>query len=198
MKTIIYTKYVKNLLLLAFALASTVTFAQEEEEAKKFSLSGSVDAYYRTNLNGDNGFDDGSGLPNAAPGSSFANLPGFALGMANVIAAYEGEDVGFVADLVFGPRGTDAIFASPLYSATGNIVNQLYVYWNLSESVKLTFGNFNTFLGYEVISPVANFNYSTSYLFSYGPFSHTGLLMTGHLRLTSQVDLICPMSSSWE
>ena len=82
-------------------LASTVTFAQEEEEAKKFSLSGSVDAYYRTNLNGDNGFDDGSGLPNAAPGSSFANLPGFALGMANVIAAYEGEDVGFVADLVF-------------------------------------------------------------------------------------------------
>ena len=36
-------------------------------------------------------------------------------------------------------------------------------------------GNFNTFLGYEVISPTANFNYSTSYLFSYGPFSHTGI-----------------------
>ena len=42
-------------------------------------------------------------------------------------------------------------------------------------AVKLTMGNFNTFLGYEVISPVSNFNYSTSYLFSYGPFSHTGL-----------------------
>ncbi len=41
--------------------------------------------------------------------------------------------------------------------------------------MKLTLGNFNTFLGYEVISPVANFNYSTSYLFSYGPFSHTGI-----------------------
>jgi hypothetical protein len=49
------------------------------------------------------------------------------------------------------------------------------VYWNVHESVKVTFGNFNTFLGYEVISPTANFNYSTSYLFSYGPFSHTGL-----------------------
>ena len=36
-------------------------------------------------------------------------------------------------------------------------------------------GNFNTFLGYEVISPAGNFNYSTSYMFSYGPFSHTGL-----------------------
>ena len=39
----------------------------------------------------------------------------------------------------------------------------------------MTLGNFNTFLGYEVISPTANFNYSTSYMFSYGPFSHTGL-----------------------
>ncbi|RTE53047.1 porin [Arenibacter aquaticus] len=174
MKSIISTKYVKNLFFLAVALASTMTYAQEEED-KKFTISGSVDAYYRTNLNGNNDFDTTSGMPNAAPGSSFANLPGFALGMANVIAGYEGEDVGFVADLVFGPRGTDAIFASPLYSATGNIVNQLYVYWNVSESVKFTFGNFNTFLGYEVISPVANFNYSTSYLFSYGPFSHTGI-----------------------
>jgi hypothetical protein len=151
---------------LAFGL-----FAQEEEteEKKSFSFSGSIDAYYRANLTAPN--DENA----IAPGSSFANLPGFSLGMANIIASYEGEKIGFVADLVFGPRGTDAIFASPMYSATGNIVNQLYAYWNVSESVTLTFGNFNTFLGYEVISPVANFNYSTSYLFSYGPFSHTGL-----------------------
>jgi len=33
----------------------------------------------------------------------------------------------------------------------------------------------NTYLGYEVISPAGNFNYSTSYLFSNGPFSHVGL-----------------------
>src|SRR5690606_5781336 len=32
-----------------------------------------------------------------------------------------------------------------------------------------------TFLGYEVISPAVNFHYSTSYMFSYGPFSHTGV-----------------------
>jgi hypothetical protein len=145
------------------------TTAETTEEKNSFSFSGSVDAYYRTNLNGPNGEDA------IAPGSSFANLNGFALGMANFVASYEGEKVGFVADLVFGPRGTDAIFASPMYSQTGNIVNQLYAYWNISESVKLTLGNFNTFLGYEVISPVANFNYSTSYLFSYGPFSHTGI-----------------------
>ncbi|SHJ24444.1 outer membrane beta-barrel protein [Pseudozobellia thermophila] len=176
MKAITNTKYIKNIFLSALLFTAVATFAQEdEEEAPKFSFSGSIDAYYRANLNGDNSFDEASGLPNAAPGSSFANLPGFALGMANFVAGYEGEKAGFVADLVFGPRGTDAIFASPIYSATGNIVNQLYAYWNVSDAVTLTFGNFNTFLGYEVISPVANFNYSTSYLFSYGPFSHTGL-----------------------
>ena len=123
MKTVICTKYVKKVItssLMFFAV--TGIMAQEEEETTpKFSLSGSIDAYYRANLNGDNSAPNG--VPNAAPGSSFANLPGFALGMANVIAGYEGEKVGFVADLVFGPRGTDAIFASPIYSATGDIVN---------------------------------------------------------------------------
>lgn len=161
----------KRLFTLTLLFTALIINAQESEETndKKFTLSGSIDAYYRANITGPN--DENA----IAPGSSFANLPGFALGMANVIASYEGEKVGFVADLVFGPRGTDAIFASPMYSATGNIVNQLYAYWNVSESVTLTLGNFNTFLGYEVISPVPNFNYSTSYLFSYGPFSHTGL-----------------------
>ena len=162
----------KKLPLLVLMLLTSITmFSQEEEkkeEEKKFSFSGSVDAYFRANLNADEF---------SAPGSSFANLPGFALGMANLVATYEGEKVGFVADLVFGPRGEDATFLSPFLRPGGssNIVNQLYAYWNVSESVKLTFGNFNTFLGYEVISPTANFNYSTSYLFSYGPFSHTGL-----------------------
>ncbi len=93
--------------------------------------------------------------------------------MINLVAGYEGEKVGFVADMVYGPRGADAVFGSPAGSA--QIVNQLYAYWNVSEKVTFTLGNFNTFLGYEVISPTANFNYSTSYLFSYGPFSHTGI-----------------------
>jgi hypothetical protein len=174
MKTIINTNFVKNLFLACFALASTVAIAQDEEKTSKFSFSGTVDAYYRANLNGLNKFIPG--LPDVgpqAPGTSFANRPGFALGMVNLIAGYEGEKTGFVADLVFGPRGEEAVFGSPFGSA--NIVNQLYVYWNVNESTTLTFGNFNTFLGYEVISPAANFNYSTSYMFSYGPFSHAGL-----------------------
>ena len=60
---------------------------------------------------------------------------------------------GFTADLVFGPRGEDATFLSPELRPGGNssIVNQLYAYWNVSDAFTLTLGNFNTFLGYEVI-----------------------------------------------
>lgn len=170
MKKITNTNIVKNALLAAFAMLSITAFAQDEEK-KKFEFSGSADAYFRTNLSTTNTADANGDFEN--PGTSFADQSGFALGMANIIASYEGEKVGFVADLVFGPRGEDAVFLSP--DGSSNIINQLYVYWNVSEKVKLTLGNFNTFLGYEVISPAANFNYSTSYMFSNGPFSHAGL-----------------------
>ncbi len=168
MKTKTVTNFLKKACLLALTFVSFTLVAQEEEEKNwfdNFSISGSVDGYYRYNI----------GAPNdnsEAPATSFANESGFALGMANIIIGYEGENVGFVADLVMGQRGEDAVFNS---DDSAQIVNQLYAYWNVSEKVKLTFGNFNTFLGYEVISPTGNFNYSTSYMFSYGPFSHTGL-----------------------
>lgn len=172
-----FTKLTKRLILpVLFLLGVATVQAQDEDEAAGFSFSGSVDTYFRTNLNGPNTLDlDNDGVDDIiqSPGSSFANLPGFSLGMANLIAGYEGEKVGFVADLVFGPRGTDAVFGAT--TASSSIVNQLYTYWNVSDGFTLTFGNFNTFLGYEVISPTANFNYSTSYMFSYGPFSHSGL-----------------------
>jgi hypothetical protein len=51
----------------------------------------------------------------------------------------------------------------------------MYAYYQLSKNVRLNLGQFNTFLSYEVISPTKNYHYSTSYLFSYGPFNHTGV-----------------------
>ncbi len=158
-----------------------------------FSIMGSADLYFRTNLNSTNNPENGGTL---APATSFANLPGFSLGMANIVGTYEGKKVGFVADLVFGPRGTEAVFGS---SPSQNILNQLYGYWNITDEITATLGNFNTFLGYEVISPAGNFNYSTSYMFSYGPFSHSGLkldfdlgngfsLMTGVFNPTDATD----------
>lgn len=167
------TRYL--LTLLAIFLLTSDLHAQDEleDDASPLSISGSIDAYFRYNLNAKN-----SGTYYETPGTSFGNLPGFSLGMLNLVTSYEGKKVGFVADLVFGPRGEEAVFASPYYSSSrgsSQMINQLYTYWNVNDILTLTMGNFNTFLGYEVISPVANFNYSTSYMFSYGPFSHTGI-----------------------
>ncbi len=163
-----------------FTLINLFTFMtlglaiSQTTDSTSFELVGSVDAYYRATFGAD--FDQ-------APATSFANLPGFSLGMANINATYYKKNAGVVADLVFGPRGEDATFLSPFLRPGGSssIVNQLYAFWDVSDKVTITMGNFNTFLGYEVISPTGNFNYSTSYMFSYGPFSHTGLKVDADL-----------------
>ena len=131
-----------------------------QDETPTLSVSGTVDVYGTTNT------VDGTGTP----GLLIANpekANGFGLGMANTVFSYEGAKSGVVADLAFGPRADDANMAGA--------INQLYAYYNVSESVTITAGQFNTFLGYEVISPAANFNYSLSYLFNAGPVSHTGV-----------------------
>lgn len=161
MKAITITKYVKKSLIFVLALIAFNGFAQEDKEKSPFSILATVDTYYKTNLSS-------SDVGSQSPGTSFADQTGFSLGMANVIASYEGSKTGAVVDLVFGPRGDAAVGSDMPY------VNQLYAYWNVSDKTTLTVGRFNTFLGYEVISPIGNFNYSTSYLFSSGPFSHVG------------------------
>ena len=154
-----------TLVLIGTMIMFNTIKAQDTDDSEPdptFNFSGTVDTYFRASFTEDP----------VAPGTSFANLNGFSLGMANFIVSYEGEKSGFVADVVFGPRGSDAVFGS--VGNSSEMVNQLYAYYNIAEGVTVTLGNFNTFLGYEVISPAANFNYSTSYMFSYGPFSHTG------------------------
>lgn len=186
MKMIIVTNYRKNIVLAFLSLLSISAFAQEEEEAASpFSLSGSIDGYWRTT-----GFD---GDPGTATGTSFANQTGFALGMANIIGSYEGAKTGAVVDLVFGPRGTQATFAT---DALDGIINQAYAYWKVSEGTTLTVGRFNTWVGYEVIAPAANFNYSVSYLFSNGPFSHIGA--KADFTLSDDVSLMLAITNPWD
>lgn len=140
-----------------------VVFAQNKEN-NKFSFSGSVDVYATTNL-----VQNARGsIGILAKNSKNEPAYGFGLGMANTVLTYDSNKAGVVADLAFGPR------ASAANAYEGNI-NQLYVYYRLSNKLVLSLGQFNTFFGYEVISPTGNFNYSVSYLFNAGPFSHTGL-----------------------
>ncbi|MBB5266855.1 hypothetical protein HNQ90_000412 [Algibacter amylolyticus] len=174
----------KKIITLSMLFAATALFAQEEKS--KLSISGSVDAYYQTYLTAPDNV--GAGF-----GTAFAGQSGFALGMGNIIASYEGEKAGAVLDLVTGPRGAGATFNSDIVDG---IVNQAYVYWNVSEGTTLTFGRFNTFLGYEVISPAANFNYSTSYLFSSGPFSHMGI--KADFALSEDFSLMLAVTNPWD
>ena len=149
----------KKIILSAVALIGALTL-NAQDDTPKFSVSGTVDVYGTTNT------VDGTGTP----GLLIANpdkANGFGLGMANTVFSYDSAKSGVVADIAFGPRADDANMAGA--------INQLYAYYNLTEKLTVTAGQFNTFLGYEVISPAANFNYSVSYLFNAGPFSHTGV-----------------------
>lgn len=146
----------KKIILSAIVLASTAIFAQES----KLSISGTVDMYGTVNT------VDGSGTPGLLIANP-ENANAFGLGSINTVFAYETEKAGVVADLAYGPKADDANLAGA--------INQLYVYYNVNDKTTITAGQFNTFLGYEVISPAANFNYTVSYLFNAGPFSHTGI-----------------------
>ncbi|MCE2612757.1 porin [Flavobacteriaceae bacterium D16] len=187
MKTIILTNFGKKILFFAILLIAGIGFAQEEEESSSpFTVSGSIDAYFRTT------FSD-AGVATTATPTSFANQTGFGLGMANLIGTYEAGSTGVVVDLVFGPRGTEATFANDVLNG---IINQAYAYWNVSESTTLTIGRFNTWVGYEVIAPGANFNYSVSYLFSNGPFSHLGV--KADFALSDDISLMLAVTNPWD
>ena len=136
-----------------------LTFGQEEEP--KFNVTGSIDAYYRANLTSIN--DEGA---TGAP-SVFANDPAFSLGMANVTFSYIGEKVGFIADMAHGPRAEE-------YNGD-SVINEAYMYWNATEKVTLFMGRFNSWMGIEKFSPVDNFNYSMSHMFSFSARNFNGL-----------------------
>ncbi|MCB0628789.1 MAG: outer membrane beta-barrel protein [Saprospiraceae bacterium] len=142
---------------------------EKEEDAEKedgdLMISGFVDGYYLFNFNG------AGASPLLTSFTDYNNM--FTLGMANVLFSKEGDKVGFVADLAWGPRAEAA-------NGTGEgiltaAIKQLYMTYAASDAVTFTFGNFSTFVGYELIDAPGNVNYSTSYLFSNGPFYHTGL-----------------------
>ena len=167
-------RYKKLAIILAQLCTSTLAWGQitksvSVDSAQQISLTGSIDTYYHKAFN----------TNESAPRTSFSNLPGFSLGMINFVLEYSGSKTGVVTDLVFGPRGTDAIFNAPASknsqgAGSSHLINQMYVYYVLNDRLRFNAGQFNTFVGYETITPVKNVHYSTSYLFSYGPFNHTG------------------------
>jgi hypothetical protein len=97
--------------------------------------------------------------------------------------------VGLVADLGFGKRGQEFSYneqASEDDKSTV-VIKQLYLTYAVSDKIKFTMGSWGTHVGYEVLDAYLNRNYSMSYLFSFGPFFHTGLKADISLGGTSAV-----------
>lgn len=155
--------------IIAFAMIPAL-FAQDS--TKSLTFSGSVDAYYRYN------FANAPDSYHSNNYTSFTNSQSsFALGMASIRAdatALSGK-VTATADLGFGPRAQEFSYAETPNTTTLAMVKQMFITYAISSKVKLTAGKFATHVGYEVLDPFLNKNYSMSYMFTNGPFSHTGI-----------------------
>jgi hypothetical protein len=161
----------KFLLICALAVSSLAVKAQDSIKVTSDAplvISGSVDAYYKY---------DFAGKKIANIPTSFANEQNsFSLGMIDLGLKKKTGKASFVGELSFGPRSDASI---PTASTSGSYhIQNLYVSYDLTSALNVTGGYMATFVGYEVISPVGNFNYSTSYLFTNGPFQNAGLKFT--------------------
>jgi hypothetical protein len=141
----------------------TTAFAQDSSKALPLSITGSADVYYK--------YDFGETKANNY--TSFTNSHNrFEPGMASVKFDYKTTKVEMVADLGFGKRAQEFSYNDSGISAA---IKQVYISYSPSSVVKFTAGSWATHVGYELVDPQYNRNYSMSYMFTNGPFFHTGL-----------------------
>jgi len=141
----------------------TASVTDKEKKEPTLTITGSVDAYYKYDLS----------ETKANSYTSFTQTHNtFALGMASVKFEHKGGKVGGVADLGFGPRAKDFSYTD---DGITQAIKQLYVSYSPADWLKFTMGTWATHVGYELLDPQLNRNYSMSYMFTNGPFSHTGV-----------------------
>ncbi|MDQ2752378.1 MAG: porin, partial [Bacteroidota bacterium] len=175
----------KKCLLFVFASFISMTLLKAQDSTTKkadsvievagVKITGSVDVYYRYNFsNPKTGFTNNY--------TSFTNSQNsFELGMASLQASHSFGKATAFADLGFGRRAEEFNYPDGEKSAgkdgflTLAAVKQLYVSYAISDKFKLTMGKWATHIGYELADAYLNRNYSMDYMFSYGPFSHTGV-----------------------
>lgn len=162
----------KVITILALALTTTVTFAQDTP----LEITGSADLYYKNDFSG-----------NENIGTSFAtDQNSVSLGMIDIALKKKTGKTSFVGEVSFGPRGQK----QSIQDVDGQSfhIQNLYAAYAASDKLTLTAGYMGTFIGYEVISPLANLNYSTSYLFTNGPFQNAGV--KANYAISSKVGLM--------
>jgi hypothetical protein len=171
------------LLFSTLCLTAVAASAQDSTSNNPLVITGSVDTYYKYDFSGRKFANGSSNI-----GTSFANEQNsVSIGMVDLGLKKKVGKVAFVGELSFGPRGQsqsipDAASApvsgSSFFSSSSFHIQNLYVSYDLTSKLNVTAGYMSTFVGYEVIAPTGNFNYSTSYLFTNGPFQNAGLKAT--------------------
>ncbi len=154
----------RNLLAPFFAMGCVTTASsQDSTKASSLKITGSADVYYKYDF-GKNKFNNYT---------SFTNSHNrFELGMASVKLEHKTSKVDVVADLGFGKRAQEFSYNDEGILAA---VKQLYVSYSPNSKIKFTAGSWATHVGYELVDPQFNRNYSMSYMFTNGPFFHTGI-----------------------
>ena len=147
-----------------------MTFAQDAAETAPKStpleISGSGDLYYKYD------FSKTANIP-----TSFAtDQNSLSLGMLDIALKKSVGKASFVGEVSFGPRGQyQSIPNGDGTDLNSFHIQNLYATYAFTDKFSMKAGYSGTFCGYEVISPLGNFHYSTSYLFTYGPFQHAGV-----------------------
>lgn len=154
--------------MLTFFGLTYSAIAQDTEQEAPLEISGSVDTYFTADFSGQDNI----------PTSFADNREAMSIGMLDIALSKSFENVSFTGEFSFGPRSFKSI---PTFDPDGDgegpqiFIQNLYVSYGLTDKLTLTAGYMGTFVGYEVISPAGNFNYSTSYLFTSGPFQNAGI-----------------------
>ena len=152
----------QKLMASTLALGTALSVTAQDSTKNPLNITGFVDVYYRYDF-----AEKGNNK------TSFTNSHNsFEFGMASVKIDKTIGKVGFVADLGFGKRATEFSYNDDGILAA---VKQAYITYAPTEKLKFTAGSFATHVGYELVDAPANRNYSMSYMFSYGPFFHTGI-----------------------
>lgn len=178
----------KKILSMIAISMMTGAFVQAQESTP-LEITGYADAYWKYD------FADQANI-----GPYFAkDQNSISLGMLGLGLKKTTGKATFVGELAFGPRGQYLSIQNG-GDADGNEGNSfhiqnLYASYDFTDNFNMTAGFMGTFVGYEVISPVPNFHYSTSYLFGAGPFQNAGIKAT--YSFSEKVSLMAGLFNDW-
>lgn len=156
----------KKLCFALLALCTGTTLLAQDTDTtaeKKWTISGYGGLYYTHNFN-KNATDHKTSFTNSDRS--------FEVGMLSVKIQHSLGKVRFTGDLGWGKRA-DAFSYNDRKSSV--LLKQLYMDYTPVPWLQFTAGSFATYVGYELVDANLNRNYSMSYMFSYGPFFHTGV-----------------------